>query len=309
MQGISLIIPFYNRQDTLPRTLQSLIDSPCLPREVILVDNNSTDNSLSVIDPYIKEISNRTTVKLLSCSRKGACAARNMGAENASCEYLYFFDSDDELSADFFEFINLKIQSKSYDLYVFQSQIILPDNRLYVRKHGFSRKPLYQILSSFLTTQTMVMKKSLLRKAGMWNDDLFYWNDWELGLRILLCNPRINFLDKSIFHHIYAHSDSITGNSYKERADKIAFALSTAYNDILYSSFPKKRKLVKSLRCRKAIYAGIIKREGDKDAAQNLLDMSFSELTPMRVSLIEKLLFNYVAKGGRGAWKIANLLV
>lgn len=93
---ISVIIPSYNRAETIRRSMDSVLNQSYRDIEVIVVDDCSTDGTLDVISGY--------TDNRLRCVRHkqncGACAARNTGIEYARGEYIAFQDSDDEWFPD-----------------------------------------------------------------------------------------------------------------------------------------------------------------------------------------------------------------
>lgn len=94
---ISVIIPIYNSSKTLERAIISVSKQYLLPREVILVDDFSSDSS---IKPLIKKLKNKYSnffeIKDLYLNRNlGPGSARNYGLENAKYEYIAFLDSDD----------------------------------------------------------------------------------------------------------------------------------------------------------------------------------------------------------------------
>ena len=101
MKRVSIIIPYYNRERLLERTLRSVKRQTYRPVEIILVDNASTDHSAAVARRFKEEAEDGMTVHLLRENTPGAAAARNCGLRAAQGEYVYFFDSDDELSEDF----------------------------------------------------------------------------------------------------------------------------------------------------------------------------------------------------------------
>ncbi len=100
---ISVIVPVYNGQDYIRSSLDSLIASTYKNLEIILVDNGSTDQSGKICDEYAASDS-RITV-LHAEKNGGVSAARNMGLEIASGEWIGFFDSDDKIEADMYEYL------------------------------------------------------------------------------------------------------------------------------------------------------------------------------------------------------------
>ncbi|MBR2378414.1 MAG: glycosyltransferase family 2 protein, partial [Bacteroidaceae bacterium] len=95
---MSIVIPVYNRAVELPRTMASIVAQDYRPLRVILVDNNSTDNSLAVCHNmqqlYQEE---QLRIEVVQQLQPGASAARNRGLELVDSRYMMFFDSDDEM--------------------------------------------------------------------------------------------------------------------------------------------------------------------------------------------------------------------
>lgn len=91
---ISIIIPVYNAEKYLKRCLDSVLASlDGMKGEIILVDNNSTDNSEEIMRHYRHDW--QKVIRILHCKEWGAAAARNYGAKKAVGEYLWFIDADD----------------------------------------------------------------------------------------------------------------------------------------------------------------------------------------------------------------------
>lgn len=90
---ISVIIPIYNREKTLGRALDSLIQQTYPHWEAILVDDGSTDNSLAIAHKYAQK---DKRVYPFSFSNRGVALARNEGLKFARGKWITFLDSDDE---------------------------------------------------------------------------------------------------------------------------------------------------------------------------------------------------------------------
>ena len=92
---LSVIIPVYNMQDTLERCLGSVLSQLTDNMEVILVDDGSTDGSVSLAEPWLLQY------PLLRICRKdngGLSDARNAGLRLARGQYVTFVDADDEVA-------------------------------------------------------------------------------------------------------------------------------------------------------------------------------------------------------------------
>ena len=98
---ISVIIPLYNKEAIIERTLRSVLSQDYDDFEVVIVDDGSTDNSLAVVErelPKIKrEFNVNTNVELIQQENGGPSKARNTGVKNAKGDWIVFLDADDEL--------------------------------------------------------------------------------------------------------------------------------------------------------------------------------------------------------------------
>ena len=94
--SISVVIPLYNKRDTVERALLSVFRQTLLDFEVIVIDDGSTDGGTEVVqslgDPRIR---------LLRQPNRGVSAARNVGIEEANSEIIAFLDADDEWAPGF----------------------------------------------------------------------------------------------------------------------------------------------------------------------------------------------------------------
>ena len=153
----------------------------------------------------------------------------------------------------------------------------------------------------------------LVRRVGGWNPALSLWDDYELGLRLLLASPHPAWCE-GVFHQIVQHPDSITGSSYRSKAQQIAPPLLSLVQLLCdsgaYLSYPQQQEALSALHYRTHIVAGQLLQEGAPQAAQELLaTMRYAMPHPTEVTaLFASLLRHYVSWGGKGAWRIARLL-
>jgi glycosyltransferase involved in cell wall biosynthesis len=92
---VSIIVPTFNRGHYIAATIQSLLDInyPKDKYEIIIIDNNSTDNTKDIIHQYVNHPSG-VAVRYLVETRQGVHYARNTAARSARFELLYFTDDD-----------------------------------------------------------------------------------------------------------------------------------------------------------------------------------------------------------------------
>ena len=94
---ISVIIPLYNKEKIIERTLRSVLSQDYDDYEVVIVDDGSTDGSVAVVNTLLNQQSLRDKVHLISQPNGGPSKARNAGIREAKGEWIVFLDADDEL--------------------------------------------------------------------------------------------------------------------------------------------------------------------------------------------------------------------
>ncbi|SVB83840.1 uncharacterized protein METZ01_LOCUS236694, partial [marine metagenome] len=98
---ISVIIPTYNRRNTLPRAVESVLNQIYKPIEIIVVDDGSTDGAKEMCSEMYP------LVRYIYQANSGVSSARNTGIKSASGDWIALLDSDDEWLPD-----KLEIQVK-----------------------------------------------------------------------------------------------------------------------------------------------------------------------------------------------------
>lgn len=115
----SIIIPVHNNEQTLPRTMESVLSQNKPFEEIILVENASDDQSLALCYQYQKEQAN---VTVLTNKEAGSARARNRGIKEAQGEYLFFLDADDTIDPTLLEMLDTYVskfaqEQRVFDLY------------------------------------------------------------------------------------------------------------------------------------------------------------------------------------------------
>ncbi|HEX9513713.1 MAG TPA: glycosyltransferase [Puia sp.] len=120
MNGVSVIICSYNGADKLPATLKSLSEQivlPGIPFEIVLINNNSTDDTASVVRQTWASLDEPFPLRIFDQPIPGLSYARAMGIMSAQYEYLIFCDDDNWLCKDYL--------SKVYSLFRTKAEIAM----------------------------------------------------------------------------------------------------------------------------------------------------------------------------------------
>jgi len=223
---ISMIIPVFNGAGFIENAYQQLLDQNLSDFEIVFVDNNSTDDSIAIIN-QIK--SRDTRVVLLREKIQGAAAARNKGLTYAKGDYIYFFDVDDELFYDALNVLKDVLENHEDIDSVFGNSIksrnhikdvSLPNETLKVsikdRCYWGIRWMNYGTLPG---TPSFLHRKSVFDKIGHFNTALRLGEDAAFMVKLGM-ECRVAYIDKYIMLY-YRHADSTVSKQNKVQPHKV----------------------------------------------------------------------------------------
>ncbi len=206
---ISVVIPCYNRKDKLPACLSSVLGQSYDTIEVIVVDDASTDGT----EELFENIQDPRVRYLRYEENRGACYARNYGAQRAKGEYIAFQDSDDTWHPDKLKKQFAHIKKTCTDMCFCGMNRVSPDgSRYYFPVHDFHEdKALEEFLAENRAgTQTMLMHRYVWEKLRF-DESFKRYQDWDFAIRAA-ANFRLSYLPEAL-------ADSEVGG------DSISFAV------------------------------------------------------------------------------------
>ena len=322
-EELTIVIPYFNREQFLPRTFRSLERSTRRAARLIFVDNGSQDGSRALCEDFARRHPEQD-ILLLSESRSGAAIARNAGLAEVKTPWTYFFDSDDELSPRFIEQMEQTLKEhaeQNFDVIAFRTVMVHPDGSMTQRQSMFNESATDQILMSQLVTQNLFVRTDFLRRIGGWNEQLREWDDWELGIRVLVDGGKVLWLRDCAYHRIYLHPDSLTGKNFLTTCRGIDTAMQSVLNLCREKKkgrmdTPKSSSICRALAFRYALLSGILLREGGRTAslrfwsrALQCASAACGSKVPRSLRLPLAFFRAYTSRGGRGAWRLARLFV
>lgn len=305
MASISVVVPVYNREELVVRCLASIFNQTLKPNEIIVVDNNSTDLTLPRVKSWMNSHKESgINFKLLREESPGACPARQKGLENAVGDYVIFFDSDDEMHPDLIEKASKKIEmSPSADVICWRALIRLLDGRQHLPPFIISGDLLEShLIHALLRPQGYIVKKDFLEKIGGWMKPLKVWNDFELGFRILLQNPKVVTIPE-VLADIYSQKESITGKDFSSKEGLWEVTLAEMDRENVFHDHPQKRRIKKILNYRRIILAAHYYREGNIEGAEKLKNDTLKNEKGLYRFLL-KFAYQFTRRGYRGAWRL-----
>ena len=176
MTRISLIMPVYNAEATLPESLQSIREQRFRELEIVFVDDCSTDGTPQLIESFARESGIACRI-LRQAENRGVAAARNRGLEAVTGDYIGFVDADDRLEAAALEKMNatLKAEGTHPDILGWDWILGFEKNGRVMRQAGYDT--------------ALAAARNLMAGTMRWNLWLF------LVRRALLVENGIRFID------------------------------------------------------------------------------------------------------------------
>ncbi|MFC1682532.1 glycosyltransferase family 2 protein [Nanoarchaeota archaeon] len=213
---VSVVICTYNRKNDLIKCLDSIYTLNYINLEIILIDNNSTDNTYEEIKekyPKLNIIKNSKNM--------GASYARNQGINKAQGKYIWFLDDDAIiLNKDCLKNM-LAFLEKNENTGALGGQIIRENNELIYWVMGEKKDKKIPVKGSedfqfnvhYLPTCNCIMKRDLLLKLGGFDTEYFYLcEDLDIGLKIK--NLKLNNIFKSDCCALHNFSQSQRVSNY-----------------------------------------------------------------------------------------------
>ncbi len=208
---ISIIIPIYNSAKWLERCAKSILESikaADVKAEIILVDNNSTDESPQIIQALQKQKSK--IIKTAICKTQGAAATRNYGVGIAQGKYIWFVDADDTIRTD--AVTKLLTTAKQYDadIVMLGMQRVYPDGHTDYLSAVCPKEKDYK---SRFVRYGLGPVQLLIRKDWWTGNDLCFregiiHEDMELMSSLILYTDKFACVNEPLYHY-YQNTDSV----------------------------------------------------------------------------------------------------
>ncbi|MCX3263644.1 glycosyltransferase family 2 protein [Pedobacter agri] len=269
---VSICIPCYNSASYLHDTLSCLLHQTHQAIEIIIIDDNSNDESLKIISEFAF-YDNR--IKFELTTKKGASSARNQAYSQSKGAYIIFFDADDWIPKNF-------IAS--------QLATLKSDNEVVVAKWGrFEKNELstiktdeYQIErdltfeewivaywnnnSNMTCPGRILIPRNQIELSGLWDEDLTLNDDFPFYMRLFCNSSSIRFNKETLFHYrsgingLSSKNDTLSNISFFQSIKRcvdvalekfkhnknVALACANLWQNFIYEVYPNQSDLLKS---------------------------------------------------------------
>lgn len=218
MVKLSVIIPLYNSEKYISACLDSLLDQDAMndDYEIIIINDGSTDNSLSIVNVYVKLHSN---ILVVSQINQGASVARNHGIKIAKGEFLYFVDSDDYITSNVFKKL-IGFLCPEIDLLAFKTIQTTKTNLKISDIDHWNNFP-FKIISGTDFILNYGYKDAVgwffVRKQFLISNNLFYLEgqkleDISFNLELFITIKKLFFIPIDVYRYVHRPNSIMTKN-------------------------------------------------------------------------------------------------
>ena len=204
---ISVIIPTYNRRNTLPRAVESVLNQTYKPIEIIVVDDGSTDGTKEMFSEMYP------LVRYIYQVNSGVSSARNTGIKSASGDWIALLDSDDEWLPDKLD-RQVKLLQDNAEIRFCHTNEIWIRNNVRINQKKKHQKYGGNIFNKCLdicriSPSSSLFHTSVIKDVGLFDESLDVCEDYDMWLRITSKYP-VLFLDQPLIKKFGGHSDQLS---------------------------------------------------------------------------------------------------
>lgn len=224
---LSIIVPVYNVEPYIAKCLRSIYsqDVPFDTYDVVIVNDGTKDNSMSIVSKYMHQYSNIT---IINQENKGLSEARNAGLKIADGQYIWFIDSDDWIEKDVLKKLYQLIDKYEADVYAtplnrvkddinIGNDFSIADNILIKGKNylfenlPYGASPRFILKRDFLLVNNLKFRPNLLHEDG------------EFGPKMLYLANDIYIMSNSIYNYRLRSSGSIMSSWKKKNSEDLIY--------------------------------------------------------------------------------------
>lgn len=227
---LSVIVPVYNAEKYLEASINSILNQTLKDIEIILVNDGSTDGSLSICRRFEEK---DTRIRVIDKANGGVSSARNIGIKFSSGEFIGFIDPDDWIEPEMYSSMYEKAKHKNVNVvmcnYVNQYKNKSIHSKINIQDTIINRKIIInELIANMISGETlnsnsttiagtvwrMLIKRELIVNNNIkFNEDIPLMEDLIFTIEVLLNTDRI-VIDKNHLYH-YVHHDNTAGRKYR----------------------------------------------------------------------------------------------
>lgn len=228
---VSIVIPAYNVSEYIERCIQSVVNQTLKEIEIIVVNDGSKDNTLSLI----KQFSSDPRLVIIDQANGGLPRARNVGIQKASGEYIFNLDGDDWIEANAFSELYEKAVSADADIVLSHAYVDDDKGGISFLK-GYDQLTGDHLKDIFLGNISASVWTKLYRRSLFIDNNILFNEKFTLGedlfgnINLFYYAKKITTLEKAYLHYI--QRDTSITKTYNHKMLE-AFVLMSSINDFL----------------------------------------------------------------------------
>lgn len=295
---VSILIPCYNSEQWISETLESAIAQTWPNKEIIVIDDGSTDNGLEIAKSF-----ESSTLKVISQHNQGASAARNRAFQESQGDFIQYLDADDLLAPDKIERQVKLLSSEGNSDFVASGEWARfynsPTEANFIREPVWNNMPPVDWLicswegGGMMHPAAWLVPHGIAQAAGLWNEErlsLCPNDDGEYFCRVVLASKAVKFCPRAKSYYRSCISSSLSGlrspaawesvlcslelcTSHLltvENSSRTRHASATAFQRFIYSAYPDMPDLVKKAEAKVQFLGGSDLKPGGSSIFQFL---------------------------------------
>lgn len=240
---VSIAFPVYNVTDYVIQSIDSVINQTYRNIEIIVIDDCGTDDSMDKIYKYTQNLANNENIRIIHHTKnEGLSAARNTGIKESTGKYIYFVDSDDQISKDCIR--NMVDYAEAEELDMVSANIVTiggnTDYSTIHYKYTISKQD--DILRSLLNNSISCSAWNKLIRLETIKENNAYFKEgiiYEDGLwlvQLLLYTKKIGFIPDSTYFYLKRENSITTASKIEKQISSRETIISCLYELIISSN-------------------------------------------------------------------------
>ena len=201
---LSVIIPIYNVEKYIEKSINSLQNQTLKNIEIICIDDGSTDGTSEILDDISKKTKN---VIVKHVKNGGVGSARNIGLKLAKGEYIGFIDSDDYVEQDMYEKLYVKAKSDDLDIVACDAKMVYPNKEKIINSgiedivinNEENKKNI--LINSYAVIWNKIYKKTLIKNIKF-KENSNFCEDVEFLYRVLPLANKFGAIKEPLYNYI-----------------------------------------------------------------------------------------------------------
>lgn len=216
---VSIIMPVYNAERTVEKSIHSVLDQTYTNYELIVIDDGSTDKTNMICQKFTQN----DKITYILKGNEGVSKARNIGIEKATGDYICFIDSDDQYEKEYLQTMIDEIIKTKSDLVVCGYKAITDKQKDINYKEKFTTNKVGEVIEKlqpivlFNQVWNKIFYTRKIKENQIYFDEkMSIAEDYQFVLDYLECCHQISYLNQAL----YRYTISNTGLGFKYRNDK-----------------------------------------------------------------------------------------